>query len=73
MIRMRDSDIFQIKCQQVNYHRECLISIFLSNYVGTEKVVCSSSGSLYFLTLLTMVSVMLNSVDPYQTAPTEAV
>ena len=45
MIRMSDSNIFffdvnkQIKCQEINYHRECSIAAFLSNNVGPEKLV----------------------------------
>ena len=44
MFRMSDSEyIFdvnkQIKCQLVNYHRECLIPAFLSKNMGPEKVV----------------------------------
>ena len=46
MIRMSDSNIFfdvikQIKCQYINYHRECSIPAFLSKNVGPEKVVRS--------------------------------
>ena len=53
MIRMSDSNIFifdlikQIKCQYINYHRECSIPAFLSKNVGPEKVVRNLSGSLY--------------------------
>ena len=41
---MSDFDILfdvikQIKCQKVNYHRECSILAFLSNNVGAEKVL----------------------------------
>ena len=43
---MSNSDISfdvikQIKCQKVNYHRECSIPAFLSKNVGPEKVVCN--------------------------------
>ena len=41
---MSDSDILfdvikQMKCQQLDYHRECLIPAFLSKSVGPEKVM----------------------------------
>ena len=45
MIRMSDSNVFffdvikQIKCQYINYHRECSIPAFLSKNVRSEKVV----------------------------------
>ena len=43
MIRMSDFDIFyvikEIKCQEVNEHREFLIPAFFVKNVGPEKVV----------------------------------
>ena len=44
MIRMSDFDIFfrfhqQIKCQKLNFHRECFIQAFSSKNMGPEKVM----------------------------------